>query len=38
MTYCLIYSCRTFRILSLIGSTRKLAHYHQHLGSHFGSY
>ncbi|TYG86028.1 hypothetical protein ES288_A13G101900v1 [Gossypium darwinii] len=27
-----------FGIVALIGLTRKLAHYHQHLGSHFGSY
>ncbi|KAG4192023.1 hypothetical protein ERO13_A07G132150v2 [Gossypium hirsutum] len=28
----------TFEIVALIGSTRKLAHYHQHLSSHFGYY
>ncbi|TYG57135.1 hypothetical protein ES288_D08G118700v1 [Gossypium darwinii] len=27
----------TFRIVALIGSTRKLTHYHHHLGSHFGT-
>ncbi|MBA0742340.1 hypothetical protein Gogos_015408 [Gossypium gossypioides] len=37
LTGCVPVYWKTFGIVALIGSTRKLAHYHQHLSSHFGS-